>query len=91
MDDLQQAYDRIVIEQQRKEAHKNDTVEIPTSSAASSHLHLHWFYEKEVKQRRRLFELHQSCVTDVEKLQNNISYLNNILKYNETVKTTSNF
>ena len=96
MDDLQQAYDRIVIEQQRKEAHKNDTgkeahkndtVEIPTSSAASSHLHLHLFYEKEVTKRSRLFELHQLCVKDVEDLQNDISSLNNIRKYIETVKT----
>ena len=98
VDDLQQAYKRIVNEQQRKEAHKNDTgkeahkndtVEIPTSSAASSHLHLHLFYEKEVKQRSRLFELHQLCVKDVENLQNDISSLKHIIMYNEKVVAKS--
>ena len=98
VDDLQQAYKRIVNEQQRKEAHKNDTgkeahkndtVEIPTSSAASSHHHLHLFYDNEVKKRNGLFEQHQSRVTDVESLQNDISSLKHIIMYNEKVVAKS--
>ena len=86
MDDLQQAYDRIVNEQQCTEECENDPVEIPTSSASSSLPHVDLFYQLAMNERKVISERHVKLIDIVEKSDTIISHLKEELVLYERMK-----